>query len=177
MASSVFKILADIFKKYSISPILIGGYAVNSYKVTRHTADIDFLTTQESFNLIKKDLFDIGYVVQHQQDVFIQLVNNQGLRDLDFMFTDPATFNKLWEHSNITVIAGEQFLVPSLENLIALKLHSIKHNTQREIHDLPDIVNLIRINKLNYKSSEFRLLCEKFGDLTLYNKITGYLQG
>ena len=177
MAPSVFKILAGIFKKYRISLILIGGYAVNSYKVTRHTADIDFLTTQETFNLIEQDLFDIGYTIQHQQDVFIQLINNQGFRDLDFMFTDTATFNKLLDHSNTTVIAGELFLIPSLENLIALKLHSIKYNSQRELHDLPDIINLIRVNNFDYKSSEFRLLCEKFSNVTLYNKIMEYLKG
>jgi predicted nucleotidyltransferase len=176
VAPSVFKILSDIFKKHNVLCILIGGYAVNSYKVTRHTADIDFLTTQESFNKIKADLFDHGYTLQHQQEVFVQLVNNQGYRDLDFMFTDASTFNKLLEHSRTTLIAGEQFQVPSLENLIALKLHSIKFNPQRELHDLPDIVNLIRTNKVNYESKEFQLLCVKFGNSSLHNKILDYLK-
>ncbi len=93
------------------------------------------------------------------------------------MFTDSNTFNKLFENANVATIAGEQFNIPSFENMLALKLHSIKYNPHRELHDLPDIVNLTRVNNYKYKTEHFRILCEKFGNTSLYNKILEYLEG
>ena len=56
--------------------------------------------------------------------------------------------------------------------MIALKLHAIKHNQKiREFKDLPDIVNLIRANKVKYKTAEFRELCLKYGTKEMYDKI------
>jgi hypothetical protein len=175
LIKSAFKILGELFKENETKCLLIGGYAVNSYKVSRHTADIDFMITEDSFNKIKEKLFNLGYKVKHQQDVFVQLTNSGGLRDLDFMFSDPLTLDKLVEQCNKTSIAGETFLIPSLENLIALKLHSIKYNPHRELNDLPDIINLIKANNFDYKSQNFSLLCHKFGSKAIYDKIIGYL--
>jgi len=65
---------------------------------------------------------------------------------------------------------GKSFIVPSLFNLIALKLHSIKHNPKiREQKDFPDIVNLININKVNVEKKDFRELCLKYGTEGMYN--------
>jgi hypothetical protein len=47
--STIFHLIADIFKKTQVSCVLIGGFAVNYYKATRHTADVDFLVTEEDF--------------------------------------------------------------------------------------------------------------------------------
>jgi len=175
MTASIFKILAEIFRQEKISCILIGGYAINAYKVTRHTADIDFMLSKESFNAIMNHLFKLGYSIANQQDVFVQLTNTIGFRDLDFVFADPDTIDMFLKSGNKTSIASEEFIVPSLEHLIALKLHSIKYNAHRELIDLPDIINLIRINKLDYNKPEFRTLCEKFGTIEIYNKIITYL--
>lgn len=176
MAASIFKILSSIFKEANISCILIGGYAVNSYKVTRHTADVDFMITKESFEKIKDKLFRVGYSIQHQQDVFVQLVNVQGYRDLDFMFCDQHTFDKFLNTSKDVSIASENFLVPSLEHLIALKLHSIKYNPHRELNDIPDIVNLIKANHLNYNDPDFVKFTEKFGSKEIYFKLLKFLE-
>ena len=69
-------------------------------------------------------------------------------------------------------IAGQKFTVPSLHHLIALKLHAIKNNPKiRLTRDLPDIVNLIRINELNVKNEKFKELCLKYGTEDIYHKI------
>jgi hypothetical protein len=176
MYQSIFKILASIYREAGITCILIGGYAVNSYKVSRHTADVDFLLTKDSFLKIKDRLIELGYSIENEQEVFVQLINKCGLRDLDFMFADSETIEKLIKSSNTTIIASETFIIPSLQNLIALKLHSIKYNPQRELNDLPDIINLIKNNKLDAGSPEIVLLCEKFGPIGIYEKIRYYLE-
>lgn len=42
---TIFHLISEIFKKNNVNSVLIGGFAVNYYKVTRQTADIDFLIT------------------------------------------------------------------------------------------------------------------------------------
>ena len=67
MASSLFNILSDIFKINQISAILIGGYAVNSYKVTRHTAEYDQFITDDL-----RDAFDHHY---YKSEKALRVVN------------------------------------------------------------------------------------------------------
>ncbi len=43
---SVFHLMSGLTREEGISCILIGGFAVNYYKVTRQTADVDFLITE-----------------------------------------------------------------------------------------------------------------------------------
>src|SRR3989338_4225588 len=136
---TIFHLISAITNKEGVRCVLIGGFAVNYYKVTRQTIDVDFLTTKEDFNkisdLLKKAGFELGY-------------------------------------SKETFIAKQKFIVQSLNSLIALKLHAIKYNQKLRVHkDFPDIINLIRVNKVNYKSKEFRELCLKYGTEELYNKI------
>ena len=56
---TVFHLISTIFVKQNISCILIGGFAVNYYKVTRQTADVDFLITRNDYekilDLLKKE--------------------------------------------------------------------------------------------------------------------------
>ena len=70
------------------------------------------------------------------------------------------------------LIAKQKFIVPALEHLIALKLHSMKHNPKlRENKDMPDIVELIKRNNVKVKSKEFKELCLKYGTEGFYKKI------
>jgi len=170
---TIFHLISAITNKEGVRCVLIGGFAVNYYKVTRQTIDVDFLTTKEDFNkisdLLKKAGFELGYA----QEVFTRFKGpDHYLMDIDFMFVDKETLDKIIKDSKETFIAKQKFIVPSLNTLIALKLHAIKYNQKLRVHkDFPDIINLIRVNKVNYKSKEFRELCLKYGTEELYNKI------
>lgn len=170
---TLFHLISAIFDKADISCVLIGGFAVNYYKVTRQTADVDFLITKNDFKKISGLLEDEGYKQDHTQEVFTRLKSNKlYLMDLDFMFVDKDTLNKIIKDGKGINIAEQKFIVPSLNHLIALKLHSIKYNPKiRENEDLPDIINLIRVNKVKVKSDEFKNLCLKYGTEELYNKV------
>lgn len=170
---TVFHLVSAISKKAGISCILVGGFAVNYYRYTRQTADVDFLITKEDFEKIFDLLKKAGYKQDYTQKVFTRFKSNRlYLMDIDFMFVDKETLTKIIKDGEEISIAGQKFIVPSLSNLIALKLHSIKYNPKiRESRDLPDIINLIRINKLDYKDKEFRELCLKYGTKETYDKI------
>lgn len=152
---------------------MIGGFAVNYYKVSRQTADIDFLITKEDFEKLSPLLEKEGFRKDYEQEVFARLFGSSSyLMDADFMFVDKDTLDKIIKEGKEISIAGQKFMVPSLNHLIALKLHAVRYNPRiREYKDLPDIIQLVRINKLDVKDSEFKDLCLKYGTEELYNKI------
>ena len=174
MASqSIFHLISDLTKKEGVSCILIGGFAINYYRVTRQTADVDFLITKNDFDKIIAILEKAGYKKDLIQENFAQLKSTQlALLDVDFMFVDQDTLTKFLKESQEIEIAKQKFLVPSLDHLIALKLHSLKYNQKlRLTRDLPDIINLIRVNDVDFKNNNFKELCLKFGTDEIYNKI------
>ncbi len=171
---TIFHLMSDLSKRVSVGCVLIGGFAVNYYKVTRQTADVDFLITKEDFEKILGLLEKAGYKLDYSQKVFTRLKssNRAYLMDIDFMFVDKETLAGIIENGQRIGIAGQEFIVPSLNNLMALKLHSLKYNPKiRESKDLPDIIDLIRINKVDFKSKKFRELCLKYGTEPIYHKI------
>ena len=170
---TIFHLISEISNKSGVSCVLIGGFAVNYYKVTRQTVDVDFLITKEDFDKISEQLKKAGFELEFTEEVFTRFKgNNRYLMDIDFMFVDKDTLTKIIKDGKEISIAKQKFIVPSLNTLIALKLHAIKHNQKlREYKDLPDIINLIRTNKVNHRSEEFRDLCLKYGTKELYRKI------
>jgi hypothetical protein len=177
---TVFHLVSSEFAKAGISCVLIGGFAVNYYGVTRQTADVDLLITKEdiakALELLKKAGYKQGLV---QQGVFARLEKSKTyLVDIDLMLVDEETLNKITKGGKEIQIAGKSFVVPSLNHLIALKLHSIKFNQKiREFKDMPDIINLLRINKVNARTERFRKLCLKYGTEELYRKILENVKG
>ena len=172
---TVFHLISDITKKTGTTCVLIGGFAVNYYKVTRQTVDVDFLITEEGFEKILNLLEEAGYKRTFSQKVFTRFKNTSNdylLMDIDFMFVDKDTLDKILKDGKEMKIAGQDFIIPSLNTLIALKLHALKHNFElRKNKDIPDIINLISINKVDFKSNEFRQHCLKYGTEEIYNKI------
>ena len=171
---TIFHLISDVAKKSGLRCVLIGGFAVNFYKVARQTLDVDFLITREDFQKIEPLLIKAGYKQDFNHAAFARFrtTGETYLIDVDFMFVEKETLDKVIKDSKKTNIAGQEFIVPSLNSLIALKLHALKHNLKlRETKDLVDIIDLIRVNKLYYKSEEFKSLCLKYGTEDVYRKI------
>ncbi len=170
---TIFHLISEASKKSGATCILIGGFAINYYKVTRQTADVDFLITKDDFEKIAPWLKKEGYKEDCIEKIFTRLKGNERyLMDIDFLFVEKDTFDKVMNDAKKITIAKQEFLVPSLNTLIALKLHALKNNFKlRENKDLPDIIELIRVNKINYKTKEFKELCLKFATEEIYQKI------
>jgi predicted nucleotidyltransferase len=166
-------LVSDIFSRLGIKGLLIGGFAVNFYKVSRQTADVDFIVDEDDIKKISAFLEEKGFAKTREEKAFICFrANKTYLMDADFMIADRQTIDGLVKSGKQVSIGGEKFLVPSLNHLIALKLHSVKHNPKwRETRDLPDIIELVRMNGIDPKSNEFKRLCLKYGTEELYRKI------
>jgi hypothetical protein len=121
---------------------------------------------------VEQELLIVGYTVCNRQEAFVQFRGGkQGLRDIDFLIGDRQTVETLIRMGKAVTIAGEEFIVPSLQHLIAMKLHSIAGNKMRELKDFPDVVQLISANGICPKDENIRTLFEKNGLMELYQKL------
>ena len=170
--AKAFHIVAKASKEFAVPCVLIGGFAINFYKVTRNTLDIDFLITKEDFAKIKNALLIAGYAEEFVTDVAVRLSSKKDVLDIDFMIVDPDTRERICADGKKVEVVGEKLIVPSIEHLIALKLHAIKNNQKNRIwKDLPDIIRLIQMNKIDYKKKAFKDLCLKYGNSEIYQTI------
>lgn len=175
--SKVFHLVANASKRAAVPCILIGGFAVNFYKVTRGTRDVDFLITKDDFKKIEKTMIEAGYAEDFATDVAIRMSNAKDAMDVDFMIVDEATRVKILEEGQKTRMAGSDLVIPSLNHLIALKLHAIRHGSKKRLwKDLPDIIELIDKNKVDFESHVFKDICLKFGTEEIYKNILEILK-
>lgn len=129
---------------------LIGGHALSAHGVLRNTGDMDFLVLGEQSLPFRSHLenhqyecfrFDT-YLSQYQSTLkplgqidCLHAVNPPSIKMLDD--AKPFVF---FEHYTIPVLQAE--------DLIALKLQSIRNDSNRYPGDMADIVALIENNKL-----------------------------
>jgi len=92
------------------------------------------------------------------------------------MLVRTETFQPMFDASREVDLYGTNSRIPSLEHLLALKLHVLKNTRMhRFLKDFLDVENLIRINKLDIKSENIRQLFAKYGTLELYEKVSNAL--
>ncbi|OGX05574.1 MAG: hypothetical protein A3G87_00395 [Omnitrophica bacterium RIFCSPLOWO2_12_FULL_50_11] len=170
---NVLELLAEAFGKAKIPFVLVGGFAVNYYKATRGTADLDVLILEKNYDTARAALEGAGYREERKNPLFARFREPKArLMEIDLIFVDPNTFEGIIEDAGDAKISGHRFKIPSLDHLFALKLHSIKNNpNEREYRDLYDILELIKRNRIAFRSKKFRDLCLKYGSAAIYKKI------
>jgi nucleotidyltransferase AbiEii toxin of type IV toxin-antitoxin system len=144
--------------------LVVGGHALAAHSVIRQTIDIDCLIAVEDQSLFEATLTAGGYQMEARTENFARYASKSPiLPEIDVLFVDASTFKKL-EEASIPLRRGKhQFRVPGLSQLIALKLHAIRNEPRREMRDLPDIIELLRLNPGKINAGELRELCDKFG--------------
>jgi hypothetical protein len=169
---SIFTFLSSLFARHNVRAVLVGGYALIANKVQRMTFDIDFMVTASDCAKIEPDVLSAGYSVLNRTSSFVQFKSEKpGLRDLDFLIGDPQTVGTLIAEGAKVSIAGETFVVPKLQHLIAMKLHAMAGNKKRRIKDLPDVVQLMAANGIDPRSKEIKALFQKYHALDLYKEV------
>jgi hypothetical protein len=169
----LFQSLTTEAKRQNLRCALIGGLAVNLYGHSRDTADLDLLVLSDARSEWLKFFSDLGYTVYHDGGVFIQLAPPvNGAWPVDLMLVNSITFTAIMSAATEKEIYGHQMLVPSLEHLLALKIHALKHShVGRFMKDFMDVENLIRANDLNVRGEKCRELFLKYGSVELYEKV------
>ena len=91
------------------------------------------------------------------------------------MLVNDATFAKLRSDARDHEIAGEKFLIPSIDGLFALKFHVLKQKVPgRGYKDLMDILTLAECNGIDVRSERVKNLCERFGSPEIYERIIAF---
>lgn len=155
---SIFHLLANEFGKAKISFVLVGAFAVNYYKVPAYsTANLDLLMAEENHDRARSLLEQVGYSEEIKQTHFSRLQNRRAgfFMAVDVFFVDREVLQRIVKDGEDAEIDGDRFKLPSLNHLIALKLHLIKNNPgEREYRDLYDIRELIKRNRIDFRSKE-----------------------
>jgi hypothetical protein len=163
-------------RRQNLQFLVVGGLAVNLHGYSRDTADLDLLICGDQREQWL-DLFSrLGFVVYNDGGNFIQLASQEHAAwPVDLMLVQGKTFAPMFAASRQVDLYGTLSRIPSLEHLIALKLHALKNGrADRFLKDFLDVENLIRINRLDMKSENIRQLFVKYGTMELYDKASRF---
>lgn len=167
----VFEIVSTKLPVAGVDCLLVGGFAVNHYGYTRNTLDVDFMIAAVHINIVRKIMIQSGFTnISVTDNVVFFNAPNKPLR-VDFLQVDRHTMLKLTENAETIVIRGHSLKVPSLKDLLAMKLFALGQAESRRIDkDLPDIAYLAIINELDFKA-ELLPLCRRFATEDIYRQI------
>lgn len=153
--------------------LVIGGHAVNAHGFSRPTYDLDFLVERSRLSEWRALLTGLGYREFHDGQTFLQFepATDDDWK-VDLMLVNDDTFQKFMAECREETLRLGRALVPSLNHLLALKLHALKHTHGiRGIKDMDDVVRLIECNGMDVTKPELRALFLKFGTEELYGRL------
>jgi predicted nucleotidyltransferase len=167
----VFEVVGTRLPQAGIDFLMVGGHAVNQYGYTRATIDVDFMVASADLDAARTVMKEAGFtnVSQSENVVFF---NKPGLPiRVDFLKVGGATMQALLQDAREVGYGGQTLRVPSLENLIAMKLFALRSGSQgRWEKDFPDIVHLVVENRMSV-GEELKPLCERYANDDIYLKL------
>lgn len=167
-------VIAQRAAKRNLPLLVAGGLAVDVHGYQRKTFDADLVIRHSDRETWLELMRELGFSVFLEGPVFLQLNPPEGgdLPPVDLMFMSEETFTKL----SATAVAnpyGEGLpRVVSLDSLIAMKCHAIRHSHPgRVVKDADDLIHLFLANRLDPEAANWRELVLKFGTEELYEKL------
>ena len=173
---SVFDVVGRKLPKAGVEFLMIGGHAVNHYGYSRATIDVDFMIAASDQKTVLAVMKKAGYTnISQSENVIFFSMPGVPVR-VDFLQVDDATMGALLGDAEEVDYGGQSVRVPSLANLIAMKLFALKSgSSNRWEKDFPDIVHLAIENELELET-DLKPLCERFADVAVYEKLAARIQ-
>jgi predicted nucleotidyltransferase len=169
----IFDQLSRAAAERGLKFLVIGGHAVMRHGFMRATEDVDILVSREERPRWEALARGLGYEIFHDGETFLQLTPAGGKGwELDLMLAPAPTVERMLADARPAQIEGATVLVPSLEHLFALKFHALQHASGlRMVKDLEDVIQLVRVNRVDVGAASFRQLVEKYGTADLYERV------
>jgi len=163
--------LADCLDAAGAPALLVGGLAVARHGYGRQTLDVDVLISDAHIAAVECRLRAAGFLnIERMENAVLFSAPSGGWR-IDVLLTDSATFDTMRRRALPAALGGRMFAVPCLEDLLAMKIFSLRHGGARREHkDLPDIIQLIVANRSDLEKT-VRPLCSRYADDAVYEKI------
>lgn len=160
-------------KEPELEFLVIGAYAVAAHGYVRATFDVDFVVRRSQRDKWFDRALSAGMDCLGKSDVFAQFtVSDAEIDGFDLMFVDDKTYDTMVEHAVLRTFGEVEAPVPSLNHLLALKLHAVKSAPDlRASKDLNDIEILVRRNELPVEKPEYEELFRKHGSDEIYQLI------
>ena len=157
--------------------LVIGGHAVMEHGFQRGTEDADILVSKDDRIHWIEIIARLGYRLFHDGGTFLQFEPAEPSQwDLDVMLVPAGVFERLHASAKAAKLEGAAVVVPSLEHLLALKVHAMKHGKGlRALKETTDVAQLLSVNRIDPKAAWLRQLFEKHGDLKLYERVVQLL--
>lgn len=157
--------------------LVIGGHAVIEHGFQRGTEDADILVSKDDRIHWMEIIVRLGYKLIRDCGTFLQFEPvDPSQWDLDLMLVATDVFERLHASAKAAKLEGAAVVVPSLEHLLALKVHAMKHgNGLRALKDTTDVAQLLSVNRIDPQAVWLRQLFEKHGDLKLYERVVQLL--
>lgn len=153
--------------------VVIGALAVIHHGYPRESNDVDLLIRKTGRGDWLDLLASLNYTLVRDGDVFVQFdPPSDGSWPVDLMLVNDETFGQIRSGSVEVEFAATAARIPSVEHLLALKLHALKHGRMhRFLKDLIDVEGIVRKNRLDLASEKIRQLFLKYGTLEIYEKV------
>ena len=139
--------LIDIVCRSGVPHLVVGGNGLSLHGVQRDTIDLDCLVVSEQREKITAFLTGHGFEETSRHGNFSRFRHRSLVFPmLDVMEVDAGTWAKMYPESRQGILFQRAVRVPSLPHYIAMKLHAIRENPERERKDAQDIIELVRAN-------------------------------
>jgi hypothetical protein len=141
--------LIEKFQKHNIRYALIGGFAMGLWGMGRTTVDIDFLVHKDDMNKVDRIMNELDYECKYRTENVSQYVSPlRVFGEVDFLHAfREATLSMLQRAEEKTVFEKLSLRVLCPEDLIGLKLQSIKNSPERKATEMDDILFLVQTYK------------------------------
>ncbi len=136
---------------------------MNYHGYTRNTLDVDFMIVAEQLEVVRRLMKQAGFTdITVEDNVAFFSRPGSPLR-VDFLRVDGETMRKLLANSFRAKVQECEVRLPSLKDLIAMKIFSLSGDVARRgAKDLPDIAYLSVLNNLDF-DADIKPLCDRFG--------------
>jgi hypothetical protein len=159
-----------------VPALIVGGCAAQLYGYGRFTKDFDCVVATGDSERMSAALSALGFDLLEQNHLVARYRHReQRLWILDTIFVSAETFARMWVLKR-DIRAGNAILtVAAPLTVSAMKLHALKQNPSR-LHDLLDIIEMLRHDRGNWSMDDVKSICEKYGPRDVFDTLKPHLE-
>lgn len=156
--------------------LIVGGCAVQLYGYGRFTKDFDCVIATPDGPRMEAALAVRGFeCLEHNRLVARYRHKEQPLWVVDTIFVTTDTFAKMWELRKEVPVGDAVLTVAAPLTVAAMKLHALKQDPSR-LHDIIDIIEMLRCDRGNWSLEEVKAICERYGSAGIFETLKPHLE-
>ena len=163
--------LYEHFEREGIPLLLAGGWAVCHHGYSRLTLDVDWVCPRLHESAAVALMDKIGFT-KTTEGMASRFKNRKhaAFPYVDLIWVDESSFAKMAE-PDATETQKQMVPVIHFRALLAMKLHALKNDQERDHKDLLDIRLLLKYGHTRIPDEEFKALCARYAGPGAYDKI------